>query len=191
MQCDIGLIYDEPRHALINKWLLLSNPSEASEGVKGFLKICAAVIGPNDDAPVHTAASRSGSGSIYIYIQLYSPECTLAENIGINNNEQNKDRNILINTVQLNIRYTFVNVLTKDITEDALGKHPPPSSSSSCSCSCPSCSSCSSSFSYLLRCRDDQKWIFAFTFAVIHAVYSHSFPFCRLPIDLQNFVNIC
>jgi len=41
------------------------------------------------------------------YIQLYSPECTLAENININNNRQNKDRNILINTVQLNIRYTF------------------------------------------------------------------------------------
>jgi len=29
------------------------------------------------------------------YIQLYSPECTLAENININNNKQNKDRNIL------------------------------------------------------------------------------------------------
>jgi len=29
------------------------------------------------------------------YIQLYSPECTLAENIDINNNKQNKDRNIL------------------------------------------------------------------------------------------------
>jgi len=40
-------------------------------------------------------------------IQLYSPECTLAENININSNEQNKDRNILINTVQLNTRYTF------------------------------------------------------------------------------------
>ena len=59
-----------------------------------------------------------------LYIQLYSPECTLAENIDINNNKQNKDRNILINTVQLNIRYTFVNVLTKDITEDALCKFP-------------------------------------------------------------------
>jgi len=33
------------------------------------------------------------------YIQLYSPECTLAENININNNKQNKDRNILINTI--------------------------------------------------------------------------------------------
>jgi len=51
-QFDVGVIYDEPRHALINKWLLLSNPEEEYEGVKGFLKICAAVLGPNDDAPV-------------------------------------------------------------------------------------------------------------------------------------------
>jgi len=36
---------------------------------------------------------------MWLYIQLYSPECTLAENININNNNQNKDRNILINTV--------------------------------------------------------------------------------------------
>ena len=46
-----------------------------------------------------------GVSTVTIYIQLYSPECTLAENININNNKQNKDRNIQINTVQLN---TFV-----------------------------------------------------------------------------------
>jgi len=39
-------------------------------------------------------------------------------------NIQNKDRNILINIVQLKLRYMFVKVLTKDITEDALGKFP-------------------------------------------------------------------
>jgi len=58
------------------------------------------------------------------YIQLYSPEYTLAENININSNIQNKDRNILINIIQLKIRNTFVKVLTKDITEDAVGKFP-------------------------------------------------------------------
>jgi len=46
-----------------------------------------------------------GVSTVTIYIQLYSPECTLAENININNIKQNKDRNIQINTVQLN---TFV-----------------------------------------------------------------------------------
>ena len=73
-------------------------------------------------------STLSDVGYIYVltfsYIQLYSPECTLAQNININDNKQNKDRNILINTVQLNTRYTFVNVLTKDITEDTLGKFP-------------------------------------------------------------------
>ena len=44
-------------------------------------------------------------------MQLYSPECTLAENININNNKHSPTQ------------YT-VNVLTKDITEDALGKFP-------------------------------------------------------------------
>jgi len=58
------------------------------------------------------------------FIQLHSPEYTLAENININSNIQNKDRNMLINIVQLKIRYTFVKVLTKDIPEDALGKFP-------------------------------------------------------------------
>jgi len=58
------------------------------------------------------------------YIQLYSPEYTLAENIYINSTIQNKDRNVLIHIVQLKIRYTFVKVLTKDITEDSLGKFP-------------------------------------------------------------------
>ena len=78
---------------------------------------------------LENGCSSSSFGAVLIhleivYIQLYSPECTLAENININNTKQNKDRNILINTVQLNTRYTFVNVLTKDITEDALGKFP-------------------------------------------------------------------
>jgi len=39
-------------------------------------------------------------------------------------NIQNKNKNILINIVQLKIRHTFVKVLTKDVTEEALGKFP-------------------------------------------------------------------
>jgi len=43
------------------------------------------------------AARAQGSVTtvvVRLYIQLYSPECTLAENININSNKQNKDRNI-------------------------------------------------------------------------------------------------
>jgi len=68
LQCDVGLIYDDPQHALINKWLLLSNPEEEAEAVKGFLKICAAVIGPNDDAPVRTGIVISSASATYLFI---------------------------------------------------------------------------------------------------------------------------
>jgi len=51
LQCDVGLIYEEPKHCLVNKWLLLSLPDK-SEGPQGYLKISAALLGPGDDAPV-------------------------------------------------------------------------------------------------------------------------------------------
>ena len=51
-QCDIGMIYDENQHTLLNKWLLLSDPDDNMAGAKGYLKICATVLGPGDDAPV-------------------------------------------------------------------------------------------------------------------------------------------
>ena len=52
LQFDIGLIYDEPRHSFINKWLLLCDPDDTMAGHKGYLKICATLLGPGDDAPV-------------------------------------------------------------------------------------------------------------------------------------------
>ena len=54
VQCDIGTIYDEPQHALMNKWLLLSDPDDNQSGAKGYLKICASVLGPGDEAIVST-----------------------------------------------------------------------------------------------------------------------------------------
>ena len=52
MQCDIGMINEEPQHSLVNKWLLLSDPDDIQAGAKGYLKICATVLGPGDDVPV-------------------------------------------------------------------------------------------------------------------------------------------
>lgn len=51
-QCDIGMIFDEPQHSFIHKWLLLSDPEDNMAGAKGYLKICATVLGPGDEAPV-------------------------------------------------------------------------------------------------------------------------------------------
>ena len=52
LQCDVGLVYDEDRHALLNKWLLLSDPDDTMAGAKGYLKVSAVILGPGDEAPV-------------------------------------------------------------------------------------------------------------------------------------------
>jgi len=64
-------------------------------------------------------ASTAGKSRL-LYTALFT--IILAENININSDTQNKDINKLKNIVQLRIRYMFIKVLTKDITEDALGK---------------------------------------------------------------------
>lgn len=46
------MVYDEPSHAFIGKWLLLSDPEDNMAGCKGYLKICAIVLGPGDESPV-------------------------------------------------------------------------------------------------------------------------------------------
>ena len=52
LQCDVGLIYDEQRHCLLNKWILLHIPDDTLAGATGYVKISAALLGPGDDAPV-------------------------------------------------------------------------------------------------------------------------------------------
>lgn len=51
-QCDVGMVYLEPRHSFLHKWLLLSDPEDTMSGAKGYLKVCVCVIGPGDEAPV-------------------------------------------------------------------------------------------------------------------------------------------
>ncbi|KAK6186023.1 hypothetical protein SNE40_008141 [Patella caerulea] len=63
-KCDVGLVYDENQHALINKWLLLSDPEDTMSGAKGYLKICAVVLGPGDEAPSMKTSSQDDSGDI-------------------------------------------------------------------------------------------------------------------------------
>ena len=47
-QMDIGVIYDEPDHGFIQKWLLLTNNKDTNAGPKGYLKISIQVVGPGD-----------------------------------------------------------------------------------------------------------------------------------------------
>ncbi|KAM3862781.1 myoferlin [Diretmus argenteus] len=48
---DVGYIYDEPGRAVMRKWLLLSDPDDASSGARGYLKVSMIIVGTGDEAP--------------------------------------------------------------------------------------------------------------------------------------------
>lgn len=56
---DIGYVYDEPYHSLINKWLLLADTEDCMSGAKGYLKVTVNVLGPGDEVPVSSPKSPS------------------------------------------------------------------------------------------------------------------------------------
>eukprot|EP00063_Salmo_salar_P073663 XP_014048498.1 PREDICTED: myoferlin-like [Salmo salar] len=49
---DVGYIYDEPAHAIMRKWLLLSDPGDSSSGAKGYLKVSLVIVGTGDEPPI-------------------------------------------------------------------------------------------------------------------------------------------
>ncbi|CAM5129255.1 unnamed protein product [Eretmochelys imbricata] len=49
---DIGYVYDEPGHAVMRKWLLLSDPEDTNSGTKGYLKVSMFVLGAGDEPPM-------------------------------------------------------------------------------------------------------------------------------------------
>ncbi|XP_042289274.1 myoferlin isoform X1 [Thunnus maccoyii] len=53
---DVGYIYDEPGHAIMRKWLLLSDPDDSSSGARGYLKVSIFVVGTGDDPPTERRA---------------------------------------------------------------------------------------------------------------------------------------
>ncbi|XP_062256997.1 myoferlin isoform X1 [Platichthys flesus] len=48
---DVGYIYDEPAHAIMRKWLLLSDPDDPSSGARGYLEVSIIVVGTGDEPP--------------------------------------------------------------------------------------------------------------------------------------------
>ncbi|XP_035461979.2 myoferlin isoform X1 [Scophthalmus maximus] len=48
---DVGYIYDEPGHAVMRKWLLLSDPDDSSSGARGYVKVSMIVVGTGDEPP--------------------------------------------------------------------------------------------------------------------------------------------
>ncbi|CAL4067353.1 unnamed protein product, partial [Meganyctiphanes norvegica] len=54
-ECEIGMVYDQPEHTILNRWLVLANPEEPTPTVQGYLKVSVAVLGPGDVSPDMTA----------------------------------------------------------------------------------------------------------------------------------------
>jgi len=51
---DVAYIYQmNADHELYRKWVVLSDTSDATEGVKGYLRVTINVLGPGDRPPVH------------------------------------------------------------------------------------------------------------------------------------------
>ncbi|KAM9809263.1 myoferlin isoform 1-T1 [Syngnathus typhle] len=48
---DVGFIYDEPGHAILRKWLLLSDPDDSSSGAKGYVKVSIIVVVTGEEPP--------------------------------------------------------------------------------------------------------------------------------------------
>ncbi|XP_063877560.1 myoferlin-like isoform X2 [Scylla paramamosain] len=54
-KCEVGMAYDQQDHAILNRWLVLADPDEATPTVQGYLKVSVAVLGPGDMCPDMTA----------------------------------------------------------------------------------------------------------------------------------------
>ncbi|XP_016341408.1 myoferlin-like isoform X2 [Sinocyclocheilus anshuiensis] len=49
---DVGYVYDEPGHAIMRKWLLLSDPDDSISGARGYLNVSMFIVGTGDEPPV-------------------------------------------------------------------------------------------------------------------------------------------
>ncbi|XP_073692733.1 dysferlin [Garra rufa] len=49
---DVGMVYNEHRHAILRKWLLLADPDDLSAGARGYLKASMFVLAAGDEAPM-------------------------------------------------------------------------------------------------------------------------------------------
>ncbi|XP_067138016.1 myoferlin-like isoform X1 [Centruroides vittatus] len=48
---DLGIIYEQPEHVFLNKWLLLGSTDDTVSRAMGYLKFSAVVLGPGDECP--------------------------------------------------------------------------------------------------------------------------------------------
>ena len=66
-QLDLGRVFDEEKHAILHKWLLLADPEDPTSSAKGYVKVCVAIIGPGDEPPVALASILAYASYSYSY----------------------------------------------------------------------------------------------------------------------------
>ncbi|XP_056605423.1 dysferlin isoform X9 [Triplophysa dalaica] len=49
---DVGMVYNEHKHAILRKWLLLADPDDLSAGARGYLKASLCVLAAGDEPPM-------------------------------------------------------------------------------------------------------------------------------------------
>ncbi|TRY93345.1 hypothetical protein DNTS_007726 [Danionella cerebrum] len=57
-QLDVGMVYNEHRHAILRKWLLLADPDDLSAGARGYLKVSMFVLAAGDEPPTDRKESH-------------------------------------------------------------------------------------------------------------------------------------
>lgn len=53
-----------PGHAIMRKWLLLSDPDDSNMGARGYLKVSIIIVGTGDDPPVHLPSYLPSNNSL-------------------------------------------------------------------------------------------------------------------------------
>ncbi|XP_063347132.1 myoferlin [Pelmatolapia mariae] len=61
---DVGYIYDESSHAIMRKWLLLSDLDDSSLGPRGYLKVSIIVVATGDEPPTEKRESNEEQDDI-------------------------------------------------------------------------------------------------------------------------------
>uniref|UniRef100_A0A671LWU1 Myoferlin-like n=1 Tax=Sinocyclocheilus anshuiensis TaxID=1608454 RepID=A0A671LWU1_9TELE len=76
---DVGYVYDEPGHAIMRKWLLLSDPDDSISGARGYLNVSMFIVGTGDEPPVivlliYWSSQRTSNQFLFLFFSVDTTE---------------------------------------------------------------------------------------------------------------------